>query len=216
MHLRTLLRNGAPLSPLLPIACALFPSPHSFHSLAASLPSLSTLFCIRSLCFQSFAASFPKAPGVRRALHRQPRRTRNGNGKSYLLRLGALASYQERGVPCLSGCAPTFMRLAQTTFFCEWLAGLLLCARERSLLQLTQLQSRRKLRPRGSLALGKDGRLPPLPWDRTGRCALPKTAPTWFIKFIPTLGTNTLTRVPSTCTLGTAIFAASGKRRRET
>jgi hypothetical protein len=33
------------------------------HRLAASLPSLSTLFCTRSLCFQSFAASFPKTPG---------------------------------------------------------------------------------------------------------------------------------------------------------
>jgi hypothetical protein len=61
------------------------------HRLAASLPSLSTLFCTRSLCFQSFAASFPKTPGwgvpLRRALHRQPQRTRNGNGKSYCYRL---------------------------------------------------------------------------------------------------------------------------------
>jgi len=34
------------------------------HRLAASLPSLCALFCIRFLCFQSFAASFCKTPGV--------------------------------------------------------------------------------------------------------------------------------------------------------
>jgi hypothetical protein len=77
------------------------------HRLAASLPSLSTLFCTRSLCFQSFAASFPKTPGwgvpLRRALHPQPQRTRNGNGKSYLLRIGAQASYQERGILVSAG-----------------------------------------------------------------------------------------------------------------
>src|SRR5260370_28034862 len=35
------------------------------HRLAASFPSLCTLFCIRFLCFQSLSASFPKTPGVR-------------------------------------------------------------------------------------------------------------------------------------------------------
>jgi len=34
------------------------------HQLAASLRSLFTLFSVRFLCFQSFAASFPKIPGV--------------------------------------------------------------------------------------------------------------------------------------------------------
>jgi len=34
------------------------------HRLGASLSSLCALFCIRFLCFQSFAASFPKTPGV--------------------------------------------------------------------------------------------------------------------------------------------------------
>jgi len=37
---------------------------HSFHSLGASLSSLCALFRPRFLCFQSFAASFPKIPGV--------------------------------------------------------------------------------------------------------------------------------------------------------
>jgi hypothetical protein len=37
---------------------------HFFHSLGASLPSLCDLFCTRFSCFQSFAASFPKTPGV--------------------------------------------------------------------------------------------------------------------------------------------------------
>ena len=34
------------------------------HRLAASFPSLCALFCTGFLCFQSFAASFSKAPGV--------------------------------------------------------------------------------------------------------------------------------------------------------
>ncbi len=37
---------------------------HLFQELAASLSSLCTLFRTRFLCFQSFAASFPKTPGV--------------------------------------------------------------------------------------------------------------------------------------------------------
>ncbi len=38
--------------------------PFCLHRLGASLPSLSAFFCTRFLCFQSFAASFPKTPGV--------------------------------------------------------------------------------------------------------------------------------------------------------
>jgi len=37
---------------------------HSFHRLGASLSSLCALFRTCFLCFQSFAASFPKIPGV--------------------------------------------------------------------------------------------------------------------------------------------------------
>src|SRR5216683_1273346 len=38
--------------------------PFCLHRLGASLPSLSAFFCTRFLCFQSFAASFTKTPGV--------------------------------------------------------------------------------------------------------------------------------------------------------
>src|SRR5258708_3026865 len=41
-----------------PQACQLF----YLHRLGASLSSLCTFFCIGFLCFQSFAASFPKTP----------------------------------------------------------------------------------------------------------------------------------------------------------
>src|SRR6266851_5561935 len=98
----TLFRNGATLSLLLSAACALF-SPygkyffanHYFSSalflsriqsqasssqeLAASLSSLCPLFCAPSVCFQSFAASFPKMPGV--GASRMPLRDTRGGGQ---------------------------------------------------------------------------------------------------------------------------------------
>jgi hypothetical protein len=75
--------HEAPTSVLFSVASAYFPSPRPhirviagdglsdlpvcqlscLHRLAASLPSLFYFFCIRFLCFQSFAASFPKTPG---------------------------------------------------------------------------------------------------------------------------------------------------------
>jgi hypothetical protein len=107
------------------------------------------------------------------------------------------------------------MRLAQTTFF-EWVAALLLCALERSVLQLTAPLNRRMLRRFGWLAPKKGGRSPRQPWDRTSRFAAPKTAPTWFIKFIPSQGTNIPMRVHSICTPDMAIFAGFATCKRET
>jgi hypothetical protein len=240
-HRRHRTLHVMPASLLLSTASAYFPSPRGCTSkpfpttdfqalkrtnsfVCIGLPLLCPLFPLFSalapFVFNRLQPLFPKHPGggvpLRRALHRQPRRARNGNGKSYLLPIGAQASYQERGILCLSRRAHTFMRLAQTTFFYEWLAGLFLCAREQSVPRLTVLLNRGMLRWCGWLLPNKDGRLPRQHWDRTSRFVPPKTARIWFIKSIPRRGTNTLTRVRSICTPGTAIFAASDTRRRET
>jgi len=46
-----------------PLSCAQACQLTCLHRLAASFPALCTFFCIRFLCFQSVAASFPKTPG---------------------------------------------------------------------------------------------------------------------------------------------------------
>jgi hypothetical protein len=90
------------------------------HRLAASLPSLSTLFCTRSLCFQSFAASFPKTPGwgyrcgALCIVNLNVPVTVTASPIVTAWRAGILLG---AGNPCLSWRAHTFMRLAQTTFF---------------------------------------------------------------------------------------------------
>ena len=190
------------------------------HRLAASLPSLSTLSCTRSLCFQSFAASFPKTPGWGYRCGALCIVIVNLNVPVTVTASPIVTAWRagillRAGKPCHSRRAHSFMRLAQATFY-EWVAGLSLCAREQSVPRLTVLLNRGMLRWCGWLVPNKGGRLPQQHWDRTSRFVPPKTARIWFIKSIPRRGTNTLTRVRSNCTPGTAIFAASDTRRRET
>src|SRR5258708_31895650 len=81
------------------------------------------------------------------------------------------------------------MRLAQATFF-EWVAALLVCALERSVLRLTALLNCGMLRRFGWLAPQKGERTPPQPGGKKSRFPAPQTAPLSRPKVIPFPRTN--------------------------